>query len=414
MGGVSLYKLYNCLIEKNMDLSVNQPSEFSAKEPSLGYLYQIKYGLFLLLSSKDEVNTKLLIESLDDIEIINEETVSLYQTKFHLKTNRNVSDRSVDFWKTMRVWCEQIDSKLINIEETATERISKDSILLDLKNNENESNTEKILESLNKISLEKSNKRNLKGYDAFNMLSENNKKNLINRINIIDSSLNFLSLDKKIKSELRLSALPKHIQPLYESLEGWFLQQSINHLLGEKNCISFDEINRKTIQIIEKFTSNDLPIDFPEKIIDSTEVESEKFKSMLFIKQLNLIGGSKRIKQNAISDYYRAYHQRSKWLHNELLDPQEEIDYEIRLIDDWERKFDLLLDEIDNINADQVESYSMEFYKNYYIRNTPQVFIREKFREAYLALGSSHILAQDLKVGWHPNFKKLKPKATSQ
>ncbi len=36
-------------------------STFSAKEPSLGYFYQVQYGLLLLLNSKQEDNAKLLI-----------------------------------------------------------------------------------------------------------------------------------------------------------------------------------------------------------------------------------------------------------------------------------------------------------------------------------------------------------------
>lgn len=390
-----------------MNLVIDKKSNFSAKEPSLGYLYQIRYGLYLLLTSRQENNTKILIESLDDIEIIHDNFIDLYQTKFHLKTDRNLTDRSSDFWKTIRVWCEQIIDNSIDIENTiftliTTESLSKNSIILDIKNKKN---VTKIVTKLNNISLEK-NKINIKGYSAFNKLSQTEKEFLVTRIRIIDSSMDFSSLDRKIIAELRISVLPNHVDALYERIEGWFLQSTINHLLGKKKNIEFIELNRKIVSIIDQFKNDNLPSDFPEKIIDKTGIKLDKYKAMLFVKQLDLIRASKRIKQNAISDYYRAYSQRSKWINDELLDPQEEVDYEKRLIDDWIRKFDLLLDDTEEQTEKKVNDFSLSFYKENYIKKVPKVFIRERFREAYLVLGSSHMLSQDLKIGWHPEYTK--------
>ena len=378
--------------------------DFSAKEPSLGYLYQIRYGLYLLLTSKQEENTKILIESLDDIEIQNNDHVSLYQTKYHKKRNKKLSDRSTDFWKTIRVWCEQINDKTVPLDKAiftlvTTESIANKSIINDIKNN---TDISKTIDELNTISKE-SNKSNDKGYKAFNLLSDSQKIELIEKIQIIDASFDFSCVVEKIKKELRLSVLPKNITPLFERLEGWFLCQTIKHLQDRKHHISFNELQKAILYISGKFKSDSLPIDFPDKIIKSNDT----VKSMTFVKQLSLIDSTKRTKQNAISDYYRAYYQRSKWITNELLDPQEEIDFEKRLIDDWERKFDLLLDEVEGKNKVECSRDAQKFYTTLYITNVPQIFIRERFTEIYLTLGSCHILSQDLKIGWHPNFKEL-------
>ena len=53
-----------------MEEKNEQKFEFSAKEPSLGYFYQVKYGLLLLLKSDIENDTKILFESLDDIKLL--------------------------------------------------------------------------------------------------------------------------------------------------------------------------------------------------------------------------------------------------------------------------------------------------------------------------------------------------------
>ncbi len=89
-------------------------SEFSANESALGYIYQIRYGLFLLLSDEGTEDKVLALESLDDISIEDVNQTNLNQTKYHLNRQANLTDRSPDFWKTMRVWCELIQDKKVD------------------------------------------------------------------------------------------------------------------------------------------------------------------------------------------------------------------------------------------------------------------------------------------------------------
>lgn len=388
-------------------------SDFSAKEPSLGYFYQIRYGLYLLLSSKQIEDAKLLIEALDDIEIRTNEEINLLQTKYHLKRDTNLTDRSSDFWKTIRVWSEQIKSKQINVDETVfslvtTESISNSSILLDIKN---KNNIDAILEKLGKISEETTNKTNQKGYEAFKDLEPKEQETLITNIHIVDRSLDFNSIDILIKNELRLSVLTKQLEPLLERLEGWFFRNCILHLQNQKEYISFEEVQKQILYIIDSFKHDNLPIDFPDKIIPTKE-ELDTISTMTFYKQLNLIDLSPRLCETAISNYYRAFNQRSKWLKDDLLNPQEEIDYDKRLVDDWEQKFDLLLDETDDLEDDEKKEEGKKFYKYYQIEQTPNIFIRDRFQANYLIRGSFHMLADKLKVGWHPGFKSLIEKDT--
>lgn len=114
-------------------------TDFSAKEPSLGYIYQIKYALLLLLKdSRSLENPILRIECLDDIDITDVNTTNLYQTKLHIKSKANLTDSSVDFWKTIRIWSQYISDGTIDINQTVlnlitTENIPTTSILHKLK-----------------------------------------------------------------------------------------------------------------------------------------------------------------------------------------------------------------------------------------------------------------------------------------
>ena len=291
-------------------------STFSAKEPSLGYFYQVQYGLLLLLNSKQEDNVKLLIESLDDIELQIEDKIKLYQAKFHLKGKTNLTDRSSDFWKTIRVWSEQISDKTVDIDNTiftliTTENISTNSVILDIKNR---NNIDEILKKLTEIAKEiEKNATNKQGYIAFNALSTSEQKILINNIHIIDSSLEFNDIKIQIKKELRLSVEPLKIDSCFERLTGWFLDKTILHLHEEKEFISFKELEQQLLLIIDSFKKDNLPMDFPDKI-SLTDKELKQVKSFNFLKQLQLINISSRMEKTAISDYYRAFRQKSKWL----------------------------------------------------------------------------------------------------
>jgi hypothetical protein len=101
-------------------------SIFSANEPSLGYLYQIRYGLLLIVSELNP-EANLLIEKIDDISIERPDSLDVYQTKLHINSVANLTNASSDLWKTIRVWSEgiinnQIDPNncLFNLITTAT------------------------------------------------------------------------------------------------------------------------------------------------------------------------------------------------------------------------------------------------------------------------------------------------------
>ena len=86
-------------------------TDFSAREPSLGYYHQIRYSLYLLLKNRGRSNSRIKLEYLDDIVIEDVNAINLYQTKLHINSVADVTDRSPDFWKTIRVWGEAITSK---------------------------------------------------------------------------------------------------------------------------------------------------------------------------------------------------------------------------------------------------------------------------------------------------------------
>lgn len=69
----------------------------------LGYLYQVRYALNLLMES-DNASYQISIEKFDDIAFDNDGTpIQLIQVKHHT-TPASLTDSSTDLWRTLNVW----------------------------------------------------------------------------------------------------------------------------------------------------------------------------------------------------------------------------------------------------------------------------------------------------------------------
>ena len=388
-------------------------TDFSAKEPSLGYFYQIKYALYILLThSKVMDNPRVRIENLDDIEIEDINVLHLLQTKLHIKNKANLTDSSVDFWKTIRIWSEYINNEIIDLENTifnliTTEEIPDSSILYKFKSNITlDSEVSDIIKALDKISVESKNKKNAKAYIAYQALSIPNKKHLIKKIRILDSSIGITEINSKIKNELIYSTYPSTVDSFLEILEGWWFQKSIENLTTQIDHISSSELQLKIANIRDTFQADNLPNHFPNQL-DITNEDVENLKERNFLKQLELIKvkSSSRTIKRAISDFRRAFEQRSKWLRLHLLNPEEEEEYDIKLYNYWKNIYDIMCDEAEEKSIEELIDLGKGFYIEQFAKTCPQIKIREKFNEDYLTRGSYQMLADSKKIGWHPNYK---------
>ncbi|UOU99904.1 hypothetical protein MUU74_08105 [Chryseobacterium daecheongense] len=381
-------------------------TDFSAKEPSLGYIYQIKYALLLLLTNGRNLDNPVLrIECLDDIDITDVNSANLYQTKLHIKGKANLTDSSVDFWKTIRIWSEYILNGTIDIEQTVlnlitTENIPTTSILYKLRDNIfSDTELQDIVDKLDSIAISSTNDTTKKGREEYQKLSIENKKKLIQSIRILDNSIDISEVDAKIKKQLILSSYPNHLDAFLELLDGWWLGKAIDNLTGKLDSIKFEELQLKISNIRDSFQADNLPNHFPEQMeISDEDVESLKEKN--FLKQLELIsiGINSRTVKRAISDFRRAFEQRSKWLRLHLLNPEEEEEYDKKLRDYWQNIFEIMGDEADGKADDDLKKLGKDFYINQFATSCPQIKIREKFNEDYLTRGSYQILSDEKKL----------------
>lgn len=384
-------------------------TDFSAKEPSLGYYYQIRYSLYLLLREKVKDNPSIRLEDLDDIVLDDIDGTNLYQTKLHINSVANLSERSSDFWKTIRVWSEAILNSLVDVDNTiftliTTATATPDSFISKMTINSSQ-NRIGVLEDMQNICKEQNNQTNQKGYTAFLNLSADQQIKLINNIYIIDASLSIEETLKAIKKELIYSAPVGKIDSFIEKIEGWWFQQCILLLTRKKDYISSKELLMKISDTRDLFMLDNLPDDFPDPLaIDESEIVN--YEEKIFIKQLKLIAIKNNSLRNAISDFRRAFEQRSKWLRDNLTGIDEYNRFDKQLYDHWNNIFSFMKDECEGLTEQELEKAGKAFYEEYYIKRTPAYKIRNNFQPQYLTKGSCHMLADEKKIGWHPNFQE--------
>lgn len=171
---------------------MHNTSQFDASPSMLGYIYQIRFALYLSLKKlsdlADPEQFNVSIGKLDDIAFDNDGSPEeLLQTKFH-GDEGNLTDRSPDIWKTIRIWVESIKSGEISLGNVilslvTTQAVSKGS-LASLLGAGPEIDTNEAQKMMSGI-CEESNQTNEKGYKAFNSLSVAEKNNLLSAIYVV-------------------------------------------------------------------------------------------------------------------------------------------------------------------------------------------------------------------------------------
>lgn len=169
----------------------------------------------MLIISESNDDAELLIEKIDDISISSLDALDVYQTKFHLKSVANLTNASVDLWKTIRVWSEGIkddslnlDNSVFNLITTAT--ASAGTIPFKLKQEtESTRNIEEIVDELCEVARTSTNAINSNAYNSFLSLKAEQQKSLVRKITITDASVDFSKAMTKILHELRNSTIKK-------------------------------------------------------------------------------------------------------------------------------------------------------------------------------------------------------------
>jgi len=378
-----------------------------ASEQMLGYLYQVRYALALLLEN-DNSDCQISIEKFDDVAFSKDDIpIQLIQLKHHIQHQGNLADASTDMWRTIKVWLDAISETLDILDgtnfliiTTATAPIDSAAFLLKKDSNRN---PDTAYEKLKTVCFSSVNQAHQRYYDAFREAGEDTVKQLIRQIYIIDCASNIIDVENDILKHIRYSCIPKHQKMIYERLEGWWFKKAINALCCDTPVfVNQNQVRSFIVSVSQEYADDNLPID----ILDIDDLQEDNFSAneKIFHEQLKLICLGNHRMQLALRDYYRAFRQRASWVRNDLLYVNELGQYEQRLIDEWEHAFAAMeetLSETNNATEGEKAKEGRQLFSDIEKRD---IRIRPKCQEAFIMRGSYHILANQLKIGWHVDF----------
>lgn len=373
----------------------------------LGYLYQVRYALALLLNNDNE-NYQISIERFDDVAFSQDDTPKqMIQLKHHIKKSGNLSDASTDIWRTLKVWIDAVSKDktlLINTDFLIiTTSIAPEDSAASLLNSKNRDVNSAYLK-LKQVAEAAGNKEHKSYYKAFTDFGETNMKKLLKKVNIIDSANNILDISNTLHKVIRYSCMPKYEDLVCERIEGWWYQRVIEALCSDIPIFyTQQQVRSLIVSTSQEFADDNLPIDvWNYKTITKDDLSSS---DQLFYEQLRLICIGNHRLNIAIRDYYRAFSQRANWIRDDLLYINELEKYEQQLIDEWEHHFASMEDELSILVTQATEEDKVKYGKTLFKEiESGDIRIRPKVQDPFIMRGSYHILANQLKIGWHIDF----------
>lgn len=381
---------------------------FGASGSALGYLYQCRWALATFLRRLAPGDTvDVAIEKLDDVSFEKSGTsIELIQTKHHVDTAANLTDSSPDLWKSIRVWAEAVrrgDVRLPGVLLTlvTTSTASPGSVTAMLRSGR----ARQVAEAhtrLMAVARTSTSTTNEASYDAFLSLPDAERAAVVESIHIVDREPNAVDLKAEIARLVQYATDDSHLTAFVERLEGWWVDRVVEHLTGTvAGPIAGADLLLKLTDLRHAFQPDNLPLDFVIAMPpDGADPDGD---TRVFVQQLKIIAANNDRIRFAITDYFRAFSQRSRWLRDDLVRAGELELYEGRLIEELERHRATIQDEgpPPTSNAEKAE-FGRRVLR--WVEKDAHIPIRERVVDPYVMRGSYHMLADRERLGWHPDF----------
>jgi hypothetical protein len=382
-------------------------SQFSASEPALGYLYQLRYALLQILRLPEE--TTCFIEKDDDIDFTDADEGRILASLKHKAPGDTLTDLSPDFWKSVRIWLTNYLNETKKPSSAkyilcTTGKVQVGSFLTAFL--PDASLGENISARITGVLDGSKSKTINKTKDLLAKLPNDQWPDFFRRITIYDCLERIQDVPELIITEKLRTVRPQFRRPVYERLEGWWTNECIELLTGKRqDPFRSSEVSEMLSSITEQFREDNLPIDFedaePEQGVNPDSDDRH------FVKQLRAIGlGSGRLTRT-ILDYYRAFEQRGKWQRENVTLTGEIEKYDDRLVDEWARIREIIFDELKADSPEEVlQATGRKLFTDLSTRDHPNLRIRADVTATYVVMGSYHMLANEEtpRVHWHPRF----------
>lgn len=386
--------------------------KFNATDSYLGYIFQGLYALIVLLEADDDHCVS--IETDDDVVLQGDEP-TLYQLKHSLSSPPPLSEKSDALWKTIRIWSSLENLQNFKFILVTCAPIKERSFLNDLSSFEGERSKalikleseardvlQKVKEARERNDHDEPCKIRLKGCKAFLNLSASHRKHLVDNLLIRPSSFNISEIDAQICLRLKNVVRPEKRKFMTEKLIEWWDGLVVRSLLKKRlRQICKLELQNKISELIQEFSERSLPDFYSQKKPASLDSE----RGGMMERQIELVdGGEERIKRAAIARW-RARNQRFKWLDYDVSLSDTLGNYDKTLIEAWQGHHEPMKHDYKNDSETAKQEVGRKLLDWTHHKASIEIPApRPEWSQPFYTQGMFQQLAEELTVGWHPEF----------
>jgi hypothetical protein len=382
-----------------------------------GYLFQPERALYWLAKSPD--GAQIGIETEDDIVIkaINDEITGREQDKHSTSDNIPFGDSSKDLWNTLGIWCKAIKSNEVNVEicqfHLVTNKVLPEGITRRLGRAVTDLEVKACMDELRNKSLTLTDPIAEIGKQVCQSEDWLLQK-LIKNIVVSDSSDG--AYGSRLKEQVRsLLLIPSDVpyDEVYNGLLGWIHSCALNSWRNRKPAWLMRELFVVYYQrLLAKYKIRPF-VETAKSLFLDLESQRNHYMNELFVRQLYLLSFEQNddLLIDAIDDYLCNKTERTRFsvvgnLTNEDFDLFDEA-----LSDRWQlihsvkkQTFKIKKRTTDDVQilgeliGLEVLSETLEHRENLAGVATEQF---------YLTRGSYHHLANQMLVGWHPEYAQI-------
>lgn len=388
---------------------------FSAAPSSLGFFYQYRYALLLMLEGiQRDPAIEITVEKADDVTVgAAGRIASAVQTKKHQGDGaKSLTDSSKDLWGTLRVWCVGVESGAFDLNAVkfllVTTEEAAETGLARLLRPDQDRDPDAALTRLLRIARTSRSKENAESYRCFLAMDDKVRGALVRAIQIIDNAPQIDDLDARITRLVGFAVEPAHTPHLVRALQGKWLRRIEDHLAAPHgDVITGYEVHEWLRELRGQYRPDNLPtgledVEPPASVWNAAE-------GYTFVRQLRRIGLSDDQIEFAVCDYYRAFEQRSQWVREALLHLGETERYNRRLVDEWAREFAETKRRL-TASADPTEEIKTGVAMDLYLLiQRADHRIRPECSAPFVMRGSYQMLADEPTIGWHPEWDQHFP-----
>lgn len=388
-------------------MKVPSVSTFGAGASMVGYLYQVRIALLWAIRRSRMGDFIVSIETLDDVSFEEGgEPAAVLQAKHSLNATATLTDLCPELWKTLRVWMVGLASGEVPPGAArfliATAEAPQGSACAALGTDGPGRDTAVASKLLKHAATTSSNNELKSAFEAYLDLNDAEREQLLSRIYVIPAQPDAAAILEQLQAELYHVSL--HHQNLsVQMLEGWWFKRVLAELVHPDCGIPRAEIDAQISEIQESLKPDALPIDEELDALMVALDQLPEFANRPFYRQVELVGGSQLRIRNAITSYLRAFRQRSAWTRHDLLFDADLQKYDRRLHAEWELQYAQVCDELGPQATEEAMAQAGRAILKWV--EDAHLPIRTGVNVPWVCRGSLHMLAEDRRLGWHPDFE---------